>query len=100
MDNKSVLSIKGPHQGYATEKVPKIRLNLDYAAIKGERCYIGATGGGRGACGRAPPPAFHTLAKDMPVNRGGTHFSLGLRPCIISSLLLQIYLSKITQLRP
>ena len=82
MDNKSVLIIKGPHQGYATEKVPKIRLNLDYAAIKGERCFIGATGGGRGAC-----PAFHTMAMDMYLNRGATHFTLGLRPCIISSFL-------------
>ena len=45
---------------------------------------------------------FHTLAKDMFLNRGATHFTLGLRPCIISSFLLQIYLPpplKITQLR-
>ena len=42
--------------------------------------------------GRAPPPAFHTLAVDMPLNRGATHFTLGLRSCIFSSYLLQIYL--------
>ena len=44
------------------------------------------------AWGRAPPPAFHTLAEDTPLNRGATHFTLGLRPCTISSFLLQIYL--------
>ena len=42
----------------------------------------GAIGGG------TPPPEFHTLAKDMSPNRGATHFTLGLRPCIISSFLL------------
>ena len=36
-------------------------------------------GGGR-RWGRAPPPAFHTLAKDI-----------SLRPCIISSFLLLMY---------
>ena len=36
--------------------------------------YRGATGGG------APPLAFHTLAKDMSLNRGASHFTLGLRP--------------------
>ena len=45
-----------------------------------------------GGLGSAPPSEFHTLAKDMPRNRGATHFTLGLRPCIISSFLLQIYL--------
>ena len=45
-----------------------------------------------GASQRAPPPAFHILAKDIFLNRGATHFTLGLRPCIISSFLLQIYL--------
>ena len=38
-------------------------------------------GGGRW---RPPPPAFQTLAKDMSLNRGATHFTLGLRPCFIS----------------
>ena len=41
----------------------------------------GATGGG------APPTAFHTLAKDMSLNRGATHFTLWLRTCFISSFL-------------
>ena len=64
--------------------------------IQGRNCW--------GRWGRAPPqPAFHTLAKDMSLNRGATHFTLGLRPCIISSFILHIYLRpnvKITQLRP
>ena len=34
----------------------------------------GATGGGH--CGRTPPPAFHTLANDMSLDKGGTHFTL------------------------
>ena len=46
----------------------------------------------RGRCRRAPPPAFHTLARDMSLNRGATHFTLGLSPSIISSFLLQVYL--------
>ena len=53
--------------------------------------------------GRAPPPEFHTLANAMFLNRGATHFSLGLTPCIISPFLLQIYLPpplNIIQLRP
>ena len=54
----------------------------------------GVTGGG------ATPSKFHTLAKTCLL----THFTIGLRPCIISSFLLQIYLPppplKITQLRP
>ena len=40
--------------------------------------------GGRGRWGRAPPPAFHTLAKDISLN---TQFTSGLWPCIISSFL-------------
>ena len=43
-------------------------------------------GGGR--MGRAPPPAIYTLAKDMYLIRGATHFTFGLRKCIISSFLL------------
>ena len=35
---------------------------------------------------------FQTLAKDMSIDRGATHFTLGLRPCIISSFPLQICL--------
>ena len=42
----------------------------------------GATGG------RAPPPAFHTLAKDISLNGGATHFTLRLKPCISSSFLI------------
>ena len=42
-----------------------------------------ATGGG--AQGVRAPPAFHTLTKNMFLNRGGTHFTPGLRLCIISS---------------
>ena len=45
---------------------------------------------GWGGWGRAPPPAFHTLTKDMSKNRGKTHFTPGLSPYIISSFLLQI----------
>ena len=37
-------------------------------------------------------PAFHTLARNMSLNWGGTHFQLELRPCIISSVLLWMYL--------
>ena len=47
-------------------------------------------GGGRR--GYAPPPAFHNLAKDMSLDKGATHFTLGPRPCIISFFLFQIYL--------
>ena len=39
----------------------------------------GVTGGG--ALGASP--ACHTLAKDMSLNRGTTHSTLGLRSCII-----------------
>ena len=61
----------------------------------------GATGGG--GCWRRtpPPPKFQTLAKDFSLI--ATHFTLRLRPCIISSFLFQIYVLpplKITQLRP
>ena len=52
----------------------------------------GATWEGGGRWGLVPPPEFHSLAKDMSLNRGATHFKLGLRPCFISSILLQIYL--------
>ena len=31
--------------------------------------------------------AFHTLAKDISLNRGAIHFQLGLRPCFISFFL-------------
>ena len=31
---------------------------------------------GWGRWGRAPPPAFKTLAKDMSLNNGATHFTL------------------------
>ena len=58
---------------------------------------------GVGGAGGAPPGAFHTLAKDMSINRGATHFTLDVRPCIIPSFLLQIYLRpllKIAHLRP
>ena len=59
---------------------------------------------GEGRYGRAPPPAFHTLTKDMSLNRGAEHFTLCLRPCIIPFFLLQMYLRRpplnITQLRP
>ena len=57
---------------------------------------------GRGALWAPAPPAFHTLAKDVS-NRGETHFTLRLRACIISSLLVKMYLRpplKITPLRP
>ena len=54
----------------------------------------GATGGG------ASPPAFHTLTKDMFLIRGATHFTLGLRSCIISSFLLQIYLRPPLKIAP
>ena len=43
------------------------------------------------------------LAKDMSLNRGATHFTIGPRPCIISSFVLQIYLCPpltIFKLRP
>ena len=53
-------------------------------------------GGGR--WGRVPPPVFHILVKDMSKNRGATHFTLGLRPCIISSFPLQIYLGPLSKL--
>ena len=65
--------------------------------------YRGAIGGGGVGAGGALPPAFHTLAKDMSLNSGVKHFTLGLRPCIMPSLLSFSYLRpplKITQLRP
>ena len=60
----------------------------------------GGTGGGR--WGRAPPPAFHTLPKDMYKNRGETHFSLGLCTYYLILLITNIPAPplKITQLRP
>ena len=39
----------------------------------------------RGTTGGAPPPAFHAFAKN--INKGATHYTLGIRPCIISSFL-------------
>ena len=50
------------------------------------RLSRGATRGGR--WGRAPPPAFRTLAKDRSPKRGETHFTLYLRLCFITSLVL------------
>ena len=47
---------------------------------------------------RAPSCISHTLVKDMSLNRGGTHFTLGLMQCIISSFLLQIYLCPLSNL--
>ena len=49
--------------------------------------FQGRNWGGDG--GRPPPPAFYTLAKDMSLNRGATHFTLGPRPPL-----------KFTQIRP
>ena len=49
---------------------------------------VGEDTGGQGRRGCTPPPAFHTLTMDMSLNRGVTHFTLGLRSCIISSFLL------------
>ena len=52
---------------------------------------------------RTPPLEFHTWTMEMSLIRGATHFALGLRSCIISSFLLQIYLRpplEIPQLRP
>ena len=42
--------------------------------VKVEQFQQGTTGGGGGLRARAPP-AFHTLAKDMSLNRGATHFT-------------------------
>ena len=53
--------------------------------------------------GGGAPPAFHILANDMSLNRGATHFTPGLRPCIISILPntnLAAPPLKFTQLRP
>ena len=47
---------------------------------------------GGGELGARSPPAFHILAEDMSLSIGVTHFTLGLRPFIIPSFLLQIYL--------
>ena len=47
--------------------------------------------------GGVPPPAFPTLAKDMSLNRGAIHFTLRLRPCIILSFLLQIYMRPLSK---
>ena len=46
---------------------------------------------GRGAAGvgaGGAPPEFYILVKDMSLNRGATHFTLELRPCITSSFIL------------
>ena len=53
--------------------------------------------------GRVPPLIFHTWAKDMSLKKSAKHFTLGIRPCIISSFLLQIYLRpplRFNRLRP
>ena len=59
-------------------------------AFTGYLQKINNTQGHRG--GGAPLPAFHTLVEDISLYRGATHFTPGLRPCIISSFLLQINL--------
>ena len=59
------------------ETLPKPRL-LKARDIS-STLYTGAQLGW-GRWGRAPPPAFHTLAKGMSLNRGLTHFTFGLRP--------------------
>ena len=38
--------------------------------------------------GAPPPSAFYTLAKRMSLNKGATHFTLGLRPRNISFFIL------------
>ena len=51
----------------------------------------------------ATPSCISYFCQEHVSNRGAIHFTLGLRPCIISSFLLQIYLRpplKFTQLRP
>ena len=59
---------------------------------------------GGGALGRAPPPAFHALAKDMSLNKGATHFTLGLNHVLLHASYYTYTRSplslKITQLRP
>ena len=58
--------------------------------------------GGRGC---APPPAFHTMATDMSLNRGATHtyYTWTEAMYFLILYLIDIYLRpplKITQLRP
>ena len=74
----SVTDLKGVDRKGLTEE--RTSLKVCRGAVR-----VGALGV------RAPPPAFHTLAKDMFLNRCPTHFTLGLRPCIISSFLIWIY---------
>ena len=69
----------------------KIEWSLKVYSVKmhqpANHLFTGATGV-VGAGGARPPPTFHILTKDMSLNRGATHFTLGLRQCIISSFLI------------
>ena len=72
---------------------PKIPAKIIYI----RRSVAGAQGA------RAPSCISYFGSGHMSLNRGAIHFTLGLRPCIISSFLIQIYLRpplKISQLRP
>ena len=66
----------------------RLSLLRAFVLIGGVRACLGFSRGETGGEGGAPPPVFHTLAKDMSKNRGATHFTLGLRPCIILYFLL------------
>ena len=61
--------------GWGSDNSKRVRLQDVQASFQGGR---GVNEGGR--LGRAPRPAFYTLAKDMSLNRGATHFTLGPRP--------------------
>ena len=58
----------------------------------------------QGRKGHAPPPAYNTFAKDMSLNRGATHFALGLRVVYLIRPIINIPAPrpplKITQVAP
>ena len=89
------------HTSFLTSSLSPIKCDSHTSNLQHDSVQRGAIG--RGAGGAAPPPAFLFLARDMFLDRGATHFTLGLKPCIISCFPLKIYLRpplKINQLLP
>ena len=71
--------------GWGSDNSKRVRLQDVQASFQGGRGV-----NERGRLGRAPRPAFYTLAKNMSLNGGATHFTLGLRSCIISHPFLKM----------
>ena len=66
---------------YSVLGFPTANDNLQFTAVQGRR-------------GRSPTPAFHTLAEDMSLNRGATHFTLGQQPAVIATYFTAIFYCK------